>query len=84
MINDSIRGIYHLIINSHLIPKEKLQEFEIEINSVTPLINNFVYGKNDQIAENAKTLLNKYLEFKKYRKSLNSNIMDCEMINIDS
>lgn len=84
LINNCLKGIYNLIINFHKIPKEKLQENEIEINSVTPLINNFVFGKNEQLAENAKRLLSKYLEYKKYRKNFNAKFMDTEMMNLDN
>ena len=84
LINDCIKGIYNLILNFHKIPKDKLQEVEIEINSVTPLINNYVFGKNDQLAENAKSLLSKYLDYKKYKKNLNADIMDTEMMNMDN
>jgi len=85
LISYCMRGIYNLIINFHRIqiPKDKFKEVEIEINSVMPLINNYVFGKNEQLAEDAKCLLGKYLEFKKYIKNLNVNFIDIEMMNID-
>ena len=83
IINNSIKGIFNIIMSFDKIPKDKLQEVEIEINTVTPLINNLIFGKNELLAENAKSLLNKYLEYKKYRKILNSNFMDTEMINME-
>lgn len=83
IMNDSIKGIYNVIICFNKLPKDTAEDAEIEINSVMPLINNLIYEKNEILAENAKNLVNKYLEYQIFKRNQNSNLMDTEMSNVE-
>jgi len=80
IINHSIMGINSIILSSNFFESEEIKEIEIEINSITPIINNLAFGKNKEIADKADKLLKKYGEFKKYKKNIEFNTYENDTI----